>query len=485
MLSAFSLFLAITGPRAQTAPGPNVGPNLRDDIAAAAAALPAAIEAYRREGLPWTAADLQPKPPIPDAENAAPPLRQAVDAIDWREWGVDSMAVAVRAGFDEDVQEVVSSYRPMLNLLYRAVQKPRYWYWRDYDQGPALLLPEYPEFKLMIRALVFTAEFDALHGKVEESVRELETARRLSNLFARESGPLVGALVQFACAAIVFAAEERILAIPSLQHADRAKLAEECMKPTDVSHIASCLSVEAFFPILLLRRSRPIDPRHATEAEWNRFMGADTDGHIVGDPTLYWKPAAASALVPDDLASRASLTRILQFWTETARRARVLPNIRELTKEMDARIAAIVPGEPGSGGPGQANPGQGAPRAVGASYLFLFRVAPIFRNSGEAEMRTVAAERCARALAFALAERDRTGKFPLDAERYPTPMQDPFGGTLKIKLTADGVRIYSVGPDGVDNGGIARRELADKSAESGYDIVASYPPLTHLFQIAR
>src|SRR5438034_222891 len=34
--------------------------------------LPAELDAAKREGLPLTAADLRPKPPVPDSQNAAP-----------------------------------------------------------------------------------------------------------------------------------------------------------------------------------------------------------------------------------------------------------------------------------------------------------------------------------------------------------------------------------------------------------------------------
>lgn len=55
-----------------------------------------------------------------------------------------------------------------------------------------------------------------------------------------------------------------------------------------------------------------------------------------------------------------------------------------------------------------------------------------------------------------------------------------FGGMVLLAFSkvSSQLRIYSVGPDLQDNGGIAQSELP-KGAPSGhgYDIVAAYPPI--------
>jgi hypothetical protein len=49
---------------------------------------------------------------------------------------------------------------------------------------------------------------------------------------------------------------------------------------------------------------------------------------------------------------------------------------------------------------------------------------------------------------------------------------DPFDGKpLRVKVTKDTFRVYSIGPDRIDNGGVDRSETKGKS----YDIVAMYP----------
>ena len=65
----------------------------------------------------------------------------------------------------------------------------------------------------------------------------------------------------------------------------------------------------------------------------------------------------------------------------------------------------------------------------------------------------------------------RTGHWPTAVSG-----EDPFtGGPLKVRKGTD-FRVYSVGCDGVDDGGRVRRELP--KMEKGWgDEVAAYPPI--------
>jgi hypothetical protein len=115
------------------------------------------------------------------------------------------------------------------------------------------------------------------------------------------------------------------------------------------------------------------------------------------------------------------------------------------------------------------------PKASEVLALILF---PIFSQAGSAEVRCQSDERSSRALLRALEIEARTGHYPTSIKQIPGTWIDPFNGKpLHLKLTGKGIRIYGVGPDLVDHGGVDRRELPkDSDTTKGYDVVALYPP---------
>ncbi|HEY3781829.1 MAG TPA: hypothetical protein VGL56_12150 [Fimbriimonadaceae bacterium] len=75
----------------------------------------------------------------------------------------------------------------------------------------------------------------------------------------------------------------------------------------------------------------------------------------------------------------------------------------------------------------------------------------------------------------------KTGVYPKSISDIPGIWTDPFGGKpLHVKIAGDSFRVYSVGPDGVDNGGADRSESKSYPTFNGdeeYDIVAAYPKI--------
>jgi hypothetical protein len=101
----------------------------------------------------------------------------------------------------------------------------------------------------------------------------------------------------------------------------------------------------------------------------------------------------------------------------------------------------------------------------------LYRLAtPAYLHLLPAVARADASRRVAQFAVAVTSYRANEGKFPARAEdvvpKYlPQVPPDPFTGEpLKLKVTADGVVVYSVGPDGVDDGG---QPLSDERPYKG------------------
>jgi len=80
-------------------------------------------------------------------------------------------------------------------------------------------------------------------------------------------------------------------------------------------------------------------------------------------------------------------------------------------------------------------------------------------------------------LSKALLFRARTGHFPKSLSEIPGAWIDPYNGKpLGYKTSGDSIRIYSVGYDLHDDGGISRLEIP-KNSKRTFDLVAAYPKI--------
>ena len=98
----------------------------------------------------------------------------------------------------------------------------------------------------------------------------------------------------------------------------------------------------------------------------------------------------------------------------------------------------------------------------------------ILKSSGGNIMNTTAALRDTQALLAAIEIRHKTGSYPADISQIPGKWIDPFTGKpLLLKRAGEGIRIYSIGPNGKDDGGLMSWEKGGKGSD---DVVVSYPP---------
>lgn len=103
---------------------------------------------------------------------------------------------------------------------------------------------------------------------------------------------------------------------------------------------------------------------------------------------------------------------------------------------------------------------------------------PVYSQAGDAVVKLKATRLVTKALVLAMVIHTKTGKFPTSLSQIPGEWKDPFNGQpLQLKVSEGGIRIYSVGPDGQDDGGVTTEELPKgwRAGTSRWDIAAAYP----------
>jgi hypothetical protein len=174
----------------------------------------------------------------------------------------------------------------------------------------------------------------------------------------------------------------------------------------------------------------------------------DTDDYVP-DPKLLRRDG-----LPSDTMPRALMARIVQAWNEAYRDTN---GFQMPPLELGQRLDALQ---------------ERSEKRNGLSRFVVPIMFPL-TSSAAATVVTLDARRAVlRAYAKAMIAQAQTGKWPSHVDE-----NDPFTGKpLRVKVTEKGLRIYSVGKDRRDDGGLLRRETKGQ-IKRGEDIVAAYPPI--------
>lgn len=411
------------------------------DYGPASRELDEAVAAYRAAGMPWEAGEVHPRPPKPE-ENAADGLRAAMATFDDKrlqrerkemEAALDSRDL-VKAG------SLLSPHRQALALATKAVEKPRLDFGRDWDYGARLDFSEVGPLRNLIRALALRAELLAASGKDSEAMQDLQTASRLAERIGQESG-LIQLLTGIAGERIVSDAALRCATHMQARPGSLERLAKSLGDAREWD-LEFALRAEAYLGISTIRNLR----------YHGRLIKKDEEGPA---PEPMDEKQLVRTGVPEGKMQRAYMARMLQYWTAAKSEMDKHPDDRiekvkaldTLTREWDERR--------------------------GLSYLMNAILVPVFSQTGISITRAQAERIATRELLTALIQQGRTGKYPTSVDSM-----DPFAPSsrLKVKSISGGLVIYSVGPDGVDNGGINQSELRTEDRSTGYDVSVKFPP---------
>ena len=425
----------------------------------AAAELPAAEAEAKRLGLPLTGADLMPESTLSTQENANTILQLAY--AEWkaspaRAKGTEPQLTLALANPDSKnlavARRILEGARSELDLAVKSTQKSQIDFARSWDKERIyeMKFPELGYIKSFVKWLGYRAFLRTLEGDTRGAVRDLQAAFRLSH-FAGSDPTAISALVQFSCETIVIRAIERVITLrPSdasfLTALDQMTEAQLALK-TDIHRSLRgevvYASIFTNLPISMLK----LEPMAPT----------NSDDPLARSDLAEFRKNLAPNGVGNKIAEDAYRAQVLKMWS-----ALYDPTLRDLSLiEKSDRMSKIV-----SIYIREDDPTATMTRFLSEPMAKIFDM--LLRR--EVWLHTL------KGLIVVNKYRATHGRFPDSLADAGFQAQDVFSGE-PLRYIRDGksVRVYSIGPDRIDNGGTDRIEVNGNVNEVQRDCVCMYP----------
>ena len=370
-------------------------------------------------------------PAVPDVQNAAPLYQQAFAAIEADPTAQSQDTPLASPGTIDvsapAVTDLLARHAATLDLLRRAADRDTCRFQRDWTRPSIdMLLPELQSMRQAARLLVLAVRREAADGNAADALHDAARIGQIGRHAASEP-ILISSLVGLAIDSMALDALAQVL--PTFRKSDLALLDTPEIRdlithqPAMASHF---YGEEAFGLSIFASLS-------------DRDLNVQDLGGMVGGPQPFLLPVLPlsilfrSFFLPTDIAGYRS---IMKTYQSTAAGSEPYPEAKKKMEAVEKEIRDHGPGMISS----QIVPALGA----------------VFR----AQAQNVARHRAAAALVAATKQRLETGAVPttfeeLTARLLPPVSRDPFtaDGTLFMKRIDDALVVYSVGPDGEDDGG--------------------------------
>lgn len=403
-------------------------------------------------GVPLEAKDLSP---MHDPSNTSPDS-QAVRKFQ-REWDESEKGLA------ETVDDV-SQFRPSVMLQNLDVEKCAVWlklhkeqvswavtrskaekvqFRRDFDRAIALDLVEYGAMRNLLRGLAVQAFFCAANDDVEGAFEALGAMRTWTEWTQSEKF-VVSAMIHVSCQGMVARTVECIAvawseSLPRLERLE-AFMAQDWPKVS----IRDILRSDAYSSIATARNLWAF-------GGW-RFLRNDARSPIQISDTKYFQRKGE----PPGLLEQSCMLGALKFWNDFFEYSAINPGPDSWVDWLEERREVVTSGP-------------------GVHARFLRRVLPSFRFVGPLQNRALATQRVTVALIRAFRFRLGKDRWPTDMNELGPGLDDPFSNT-SLRMLSEGVsfRVYSVGANRIDDGGITPFEAPNRQRDRS-DIVAGHP----------
>ena len=371
-------------------------------------------------------------PQVSDAENAAPLYIQASANLDSdAEFGaVEQLQADDEPGlFDRpEVTAALARHTETVALLEQAATRDVCRFTRDWTRPSfALLLPEIQAMRRSARLVALAARRDAANGDASAGLAKVEMIAAFAQHAASEP-LLITMLVGLALDAM--ADETLMQVLPAITEADADALAHLELPTVRTAMPRAFFGEEAFG---LSAFADVIDGE------------GDAIGLLQDDlgPVLIGRHSPVGMLfrvflIPSDLAG---YRRFLHTYQQQAASGRSYAALRSTSETLDTELRESPPG------------------------ILSALVLPALNSVLEAGFREEARHAARDILIAATRQRLATGRLPesleaIDARWLPLPPGDPFTGErltdrepLHVRFDAQGLTVWSVGPNGTDDGG--------------------------------
>lgn len=393
---------------------------------------------YRAAGLPWAAEDLEKlsgtgsnisEPMVMILENGAPL---------WSKKSQPIFDLVAEGKYQVAQREIDSLSSPTVDEFAAMSSMDRIWLTKDWDLGPNVLFPEYADVKTGVKMLAARAEVRARVGDLDGSVADLKASYAISNSVGRNSS-LISMLVGIACRAIssravLYAAEARPNDAAWL---DRLRVEVESWRPESDLNLA--MQGEAYLGLAFYRN----------------FQGRILPGSFDFEEMSY-NPSdrLVRSGFPKGVMNRAMMVRHMEAHLEMQKIVKKHEGDPVgMTQALDKFTASF------ESGPLKLS-------QFGNRILF-----PVYSQAGDAVAKDAIMPKIAAAVLWARGVKIRTGSYPKTGKRFEI-VDFQTGDFVKVKIIGERIVVYSVGKDGVDQGGANLLEYGVK----GDDLGEAFPP---------
>ena len=372
-------------------------------------------------------------PVVPDSQNAAPLYRQAFAALD-ADPAIKSDESPLTKATTIDlanpaVTDLLARHAATLDLIRRAADRDTCRFQRDWTRPSFdMLLPEMQSLRTAARLLVLDARREAADGNAADALHDVARIQRIGRHSASEP-LLISSLVGLAIDAMALETLANVL--PTLKTNDLAALDSSDIRdlvttpPAMASHY---YGEEAYG---LSSFAGMADSRFGVMNALEMFANQPQRPFLsrILPLTLLYRVFFLEA----DLTGYRSIMRKYQ---QLAAGSEPYPEVKKKTDAMEKELWDRSPGM--------------------MTSLIMPALGGVFR----AQAQNVARQRAASALVAATRQRLETETTPttfeeLSTKLVPPASRDPFTADrpLVMKQTDDALLVYSVGPDGEDDGG--------------------------------
>lgn len=388
------------------------------------------LSAFRRAGLPWVEADLPMPHPAPELD-AAPDLEELVGRT--KAFDSKTMAAAMRerlTGSDfEGISQRLLVTNDAIAAAERAATKGSAHLPLEWSAGPTDGFRHGEPILHTLRALGIHAEFAVKSLRPERAIKLYKVGWTVARMPLDQPR---AATVIAACQGEHLIIDSICMAAPRLLGDTETLLALQSIvaQPLPADTLSRAMQGQVLLSVAGARNL----------SVWEVAKGAPGVGKLLAKG------------VPPDVRSRAVMSALLKFWTDNAPLVMSTSsspwNVCRVLQERSASLGATPGGE--------------------VALPLLPNWSAMAAALAEAESR----RRCATALLKVVMDQAVTGRWPGTLEDAGITLTDPFdaNGPLKLKVSETTITVYSVGPDGIDDGG---READATTPNATHDISAT------------
>ncbi|HTQ11319.1 MAG TPA: hypothetical protein VMI31_14735 [Fimbriimonadaceae bacterium] len=415
---------------------------LRIGFARAGSTLPRELSAATQAGMPIEPEDLRRELAIPDSDNAVisydlaiGEYRHAIPTLQSNFQTAESHVLDGRAG-PADVATVKAGLfhlRGGCEEARIAAGEPGLNWNRKWENGFGLEFPEYADLKGIVKALAARAILESEAGQSSAAIDDVESGFQIAHHLGQDP-TIIASMVQLSTEGITETALEAVLNGPTTR-GDLARAAKIVGNLKDLPNPRFWLGGELVIERQTIRRIHSMNDLQAV-------IGSD-------GPPADQDPFLMDWLLRDPSFRKAWEAKAVHYLrTAYAAIPAENPSVSDVRSAMD-RIDEETTAD--------------------RSLESMLNLLPVFSESGTAYARAIARRRMMLVSIAALNAWKTQGSPPMSLPSLGKASMDPFSSKpLGYRRTRTGFRVYSVDADGVDDGGLIRRE--DLSGSRTHDI---------------